>query len=46
VVEKLRDLNFSPIFLTAERTNMNKLQSMTEQEVSTVRMAIKEVKGI
>jgi ABC-type ATPase with predicted acetyltransferase domain len=46
VVEKLRDLNFSPIFLTAERTNMNKLQIMTEQEVSTVRMAIKEVKGI
>ena len=46
VVEKLRDLDFSPIFLTSERTNMNQLQNMTEQEVNKIRMAIKEVNGI
>jgi hypothetical protein len=46
VVEKLRALNFSPIFLTSERTNLNKLQNMTEIEVSKVRTAIKEVKDI
>jgi hypothetical protein len=41
VVEKLRDLNFSPIFLTSERTNMNQLQKVTETEVSKVRTIIK-----
>ena len=38
--------DFSQIFLTAERTNLNKLQSITENETSKVRMEIKEVKGI
>jgi len=46
VVDKLRALNFSPIFLNSERTNMNQLQKVTETEVSKVRTAIKEVKGI
>jgi ABC-type ATPase with predicted acetyltransferase domain len=33
IVEKLRALNFNPVFLTSERTNLNKLQNMTEKEV-------------
>jgi ABC-type ATPase with predicted acetyltransferase domain len=46
VVEKLRALKFNPVFLTSERTNLNKLQNMTEKEVEKVRNAIKEVSGI
>jgi GNAT superfamily N-acetyltransferase len=46
VVEKLRALSFNPVFLTSERTNLNKLQNMTEKEVEKVRNAIKEVSGI
>ena len=45
-VEKLINLNFNPVFLTSERMNLNKLQSLTEMEVSKVRRALKEVKGI
>lgn len=43
VVEKLRAFNFNPVFLTSERTNLNKLQNMTEKEMEKVRNAIKEV---
>lgn len=32
VVEKLRKLNFNPVFLTSERMNLNKLQNMAEKE--------------
>ena len=46
MVEKLRDLNFSPIFLTSERTNMNQLRNMTKTEVSKFRTVIKRAKGI
>ena len=46
IVEKLRAFNFNPVFLTSERMNRNKLQTMTETEVSKVRMVIKQVTGI
>jgi ABC-type ATPase with predicted acetyltransferase domain len=46
VVEKLRALNFNPVFLTSEKMNKNKLQQMTKTEVEKVRGAIKEVTGI
>ena len=46
VIEKLRTFNFNPVLLTSERTNINKLQNMTETEVNKVRIAIKEVTGI
>ena len=46
IVEQLRALNFDPVFLTSERTNMNKLQSMTEKEVDKVKMLLKKVSGI
>lgn len=46
VVQKLKDPNFSQIFLTSKRTKMNQLQNVTETEVSKVRTVIKEVKGI
>ena len=45
-MEKLRAFNFNPVFLTSERANLNKLQKMTEKEVSKVRMVIKQVTGI
>jgi len=46
VVEKLRAFNFNPVFLTSERTNMNKLQRMTAEELDGVKMVLKEVSGI
>jgi len=46
IVEKLRAFNFDPVFLTSERTNMNKLQNMTEKEVDKVKMLLKKVSGI
>ena len=46
IVEKLRVFNFDPVFLTSERTNMNKLQNMTKKEVSKVKLLIKKVSGI
>jgi hypothetical protein len=46
VVEKLRNLNFNPVFLTSEKANLNKLERMTDAEVKKVRDAVKEVKGI
>jgi GNAT superfamily N-acetyltransferase len=46
VVDKLRAFNFNPVFLTSEKANLNKLQSMTEKEVDRVRAVIKEVTGI
>jgi len=46
IVEQLKDLNFDPVFLTSERTNMNKLQNMTEKEVNKVKMLIKKVSSI
>lgn len=46
VVEKLRAFNFNPVFLTSEKANLNKLQTMTETEVSKVRMVINQVTGI
>jgi ABC-type ATPase with predicted acetyltransferase domain len=46
VVEKLRNLNFNPVFLTSEKMNNNKLQQITKKQVKTVRMALKEVTGI
>lgn len=46
VVEKLRAFNFNPVFLTSERTNLNKLQRMTAKEVEGVKMVLKGVSGI
>jgi len=46
IVEQLKALNFDPVFLTSERTNMNKLQNMTKKEVDKVKMLIKKVSGI
>ena len=46
IVEQLKALNFDPVFLTSERTNMNKLQNMTKKEVYKVKMLIKKVSGI
>jgi ABC-type ATPase with predicted acetyltransferase domain len=46
VVEKLRNLNFNPVFLTSEKMNNNKLQQMTKKQVQNVRMTLKEVTGI
>ncbi len=46
IVENLRAFNFDPVFLTSERTNMNKLQNMTEKEVDKVKMLLKKVSGI
>jgi uncharacterized protein with PIN domain len=46
IVEKLRNLKFNPVFLTSEKANLNKLQSITETEVRKVRMVIKQVTGI
>ena len=45
-MEKLRDLNFNPVYLTSEKANINKLQKMTEKEVDKVKTALKEVSGI
>ena len=45
-VEKLRAFNFNPVFLTSERTNLNKMQNMTEKEVDKVKMVLKQVTGI
>jgi len=46
VVEKLRTFNFNPVFLTAERTNLNKLQKMTAEELDGVKRVLKEITGI
>jgi len=46
VMEKLSALNFNPVLLTSERTNINKLQQMTTKEVDGVKRVIKEVSGI
>ncbi|PVX24543.1 MAG: ABC transporter ATP-binding protein [Candidatus Bathyarchaeum sp.] len=45
-VEKLRKLNFNPVFLTSEKTNQNKLQQMTQKQLNQVKEAIKEITGI
>jgi ABC-type ATPase with predicted acetyltransferase domain len=46
IMEQLKAINFDPVFLTSERTNMNKLQNMTEKEVDKVKMLLKKVSGI
>jgi GNAT superfamily N-acetyltransferase len=46
VVEKLRNFDFNPVFLTSERTNLNKLRKMTTEEVRGVKAALKGVSGI
>ena len=46
IIEKLRALNFNPVYLTSETANTNKLRNMTATEVNQVRNVIKQVKGI
>ena len=39
---KLRTLNLDPVFLTSERTSMNKLQNITGNEVDKVKVLPKK----
>jgi len=42
-VEKLRALGFNPIFLSSEKSNLEKLQKMSAAEVEHVKIIFKEV---
>ena len=44
-VEKLRAFNFNPVFLTSERTNLEKLRRMSAEEVNWVKTVFKEIRG-
>jgi ABC-type lipoprotein export system ATPase subunit len=44
-VEKLRAFGFNPIFLTSERMNLKKLQSMSTEELNGVKTVFKEISG-
>jgi len=44
-VEKLGAFNFNPIFLTSERTNLQKLRRMSAEEVNGVKTVFKEISG-
>jgi ABC-type ATPase with predicted acetyltransferase domain len=46
IVEKLRALNFNPVFLTSEQMNKKKLEQMTQEQVNRVKTVIKEISGI
>jgi len=45
-VERLREIGFSPVFLTSEITNLKKLRGMAPKEVDEVRNVFKEISGI
>jgi ABC-type lipoprotein export system ATPase subunit/GNAT superfamily N-acetyltransferase len=46
VAENLGTFGFNPVFLTSERTNLNKLRDMKGEEVRGVKAALKGVSGI
>ena len=44
-VEKLRAFGFNPVFLTSERTNLQKLRRMSAEEVNGVKTVFKGISG-
>jgi len=44
-VEKLRALHFNPIFLTSERTNLEKLWGMSTEDIKGIKRDFKEISG-
>jgi len=45
-VNELSNLKFNPVFLTSEKTNLNKLEKMSQTKIEEVKKILKQVPGL